>query len=87
MKLPVTDYHDFSHINTTAEKRKRLAIGDLYINGAECKICDWFVRSKNRHHMISCKCGAVAVDGGSWYSKISGSPENYTAITIPFTKI
>jgi len=66
-----TDYHDFSHLDTPKEKRRKLNIGDIYINGAECLECGWFIRSKNRHHMISCKCGNVTVDGGSMYAKRS----------------
>ncbi len=67
----VTDYHDFSHPDTPKEKRNKLNIGDIYINGAECKICDYFIRSRNRHDMVTCKCGNVSVDGGSMYQKIN----------------
>ncbi len=67
----MVDYHDFSHPGTSKEKRTRLNIGDIYINGAECLECDYFIRSRNQHDYVTCKCGGVSVDGGSWYAKRS----------------
>lgn len=83
----VTDYHDFSHPGTSKERRAKLNIGDLYINGAECSICDYFIRSRNRRDMVTCKCGAVSVDGGSMYQKLSGNPDNYKRIWIPYNDV
>jgi hypothetical protein len=66
------DYHDFTDINTPKEKRRELGVGDVYINAVKCLHCGDTPRSKNRHHMAYCKCGKTAVDGGSWYGKITG---------------
>lgn len=68
----VQDYHDFSHPDTPKELRDKLFIGDIYINGAECKECGYFIRSRNKHDYVSCKCGSISVDGGSHYLRRSG---------------
>ena len=65
------DYHDYCDVNTPKEEREKLYIGDIYSNAIKCKKCGYFIRSKNRHHMITCKCGDVSVDGGSWYHKVN----------------
>ena len=53
-------------------ERVKLYIGDIYDNSATCRKCGDKVRSKNKHHMQYCKCGAIAVDGGSHYLKRAG---------------
>lgn len=72
-----TDYHQFCFRGTPLLTRNKLNIGDLYLNGATCLHCDYFIRSRNRHDMVSCKCGKVSVDGGSWYAKRTGNSEDY----------
>jgi hypothetical protein len=34
--------------------------------------------------MVTCKCGAVSVDGGSWYAKRTGNPKDYIDIIENF---
>lgn len=63
------DYHDFSTKDMPKSARDRYNIGDLWINAATCNKCGDYIRSKNRHDMVSCKCGNVMVDGGSCYAK------------------
>ncbi len=75
-----TDYHNFSWRGCSLEHRKRLGIGNIYVNAAICKLCGWFVRSRNRHDNVSCHCGSLSVDGGSYYAKRTGNPENYTDV-------
>ena len=36
-------------------------------NSAKCKKCGDVIESKHRHDFVSCKCGAIAVDGGTDY--------------------
>lgn len=36
-------------------------------NSARCLSCGDEIESTHRHHMQSCSCGAVAVDGGKAY--------------------
>ena len=75
-KQVVPDYHYCSNIGMTKEQRNKLDIGDVWINAAVCLKCKDYIRSLNRHDYRSCKCGAIAVDGGSWYCKRTGNPED-----------
>lgn len=68
----VTDYIDFAPYDMSVEDRRKLDVGDIFINQIKCKSCGWYIRSKNRHHYVLCKCETIAIDGGSWYSKING---------------
>ncbi len=36
-------------------------------NRARCRKCQDIVESKHRHDFVQCKCGAIAVDGGTDY--------------------
>ena len=69
------------------EARKRLHVGPIYINGASCKRCGWFVRSKNRHDMATCKCSKLSVDGGSAYARRLGDPDHYDNVIVEFTHL
>lgn len=71
---------------STKEQRRKFDIGDIYINAAVCKKCGDYVRSKNRHDFRSCKCGAVTVDGGSWYCKRLGNKEDYINVIEDFVE-
>jgi len=69
MNNDVFDYHSIVNIDTPKKERKRLNVGDLYINAATCNKCGDHIRSKNRHDYVACKCGNISVDGGSCYIK------------------
>jgi hypothetical protein len=43
-------------------------------NRVKCRKCGDIIESKTRHDYVTCKCGAVAVDGGSSYMRRTGSP-------------
>lgn len=62
-----TDYHNFTTKATPLKERRRLGVGDIWNNSIKCNSCGDTIRSKNRHDFVTCKCGAVSVDGGSWY--------------------
>mgnify|MGYP000743009710 CR=1 FL=1 len=66
------DVHTMTHRGTPKTTRNRLNVGDIYTNAAECDECGYFIRSRNRHDYVTCLCGAISVDGGSWYVKRSG---------------
>jgi len=83
----MTDYHDFTNIDTPAAERKKLDVGNIYINAIECSECGQEIRSTNRHHMVYCECGKVAIDGGSWYGKISGGEKGWINRTVPFNDV
>lgn len=81
---PVTDYHDFLGIDSTKEKCDYFNTGTIYANAAECKKCGWYIRSRNKHDMVSCRCGAISVDGGSHYLKRSGNYEDVIERSVLF---
>lgn len=83
----MTDYHDFTTIDIPLTERRKLNVGDIWINAAKCKKCGDEVRSKNRHDFRSCKCGAVSVDGGSWYARRVGNMEDMEDVIIPFKEV
>ena len=43
----------------------------------KCIKCKEVIESKFRHDFVSCKCGAVAVDGGKDYWRTVGDPKDY----------
>jgi hypothetical protein len=43
-------------------------------NRIRCRKCGDIIESKTRHDYVTCKCGAVAVDGGSSYMSALGNP-------------
>ena len=60
--------------------RKELGIGDIKLNMVKCKRCDTVIRSYHRHDFRECPCGAVFVDGGSWYSRVGGNAEDWEGL-------
>lgn len=42
-----------------------------------CIQCGEIIHSKNRHDFKWCGCGAIAIDGGIDYTKITGYDEDY----------
>jgi hypothetical protein len=84
-EMPITDYHDFSWPDMPKELREKLDIGPIYLNGIICGHCGYFARSKNRHHMASCKCKKTSIDGGSWYGQITG--DDYKLVRIEFNNL
>lgn len=38
-------------------------------NRAKCKLCGDIIESFHRHDYVTCKCGEIAVDGGTDYFK------------------
>ena len=41
-------------------------------NAVICNKCDDFIFSKHRHDFVTCKCGAISVDGGQAYLRRVG---------------
>jgi ribosomal protein L32 len=46
-------------------------------NRAKCKRCGDIIESKHSHDFVSCKCKAIALDGGTDYQRIIGNPEDF----------
>ena len=47
-----------------------------YKNKARCKKCGDIIESKYRQDFVSCKCGAIFVDGGNDYFRRGGNLED-----------
>ena len=86
-KLKVTDYHDFTTKNMSTAKRRFFDTGDWWMNSAQCKKCGEVLVSRNRHDFVTCKCGAVSVDGGSWYLRRVGDLKAIKELSVPFRYI
>jgi hypothetical protein len=52
-------------------------------NAVICCKCDDFIVSKHRHDFVTCKCGAISVDGGQAYLRRVGglAPGSYTDLS------
>lgn len=82
--LKTTDYLWFVTKSSTVEQRRKFDIGDIFINAAVCRKCGDYIRSMNRRDFKNCSCGAVAVDGGSWYARRLGKEKDYYNIIENF---
>lgn len=49
---------------------------NLKKNKAQCKLCLDVLESKHVHDWVSCKCGAIFIDGGLDYIRIGGDLNN-----------
>ena len=76
--------HYWQYGQQPKELRERFNTGDILENAAECLKCGDYIRSNNRHDFKYCKCGSIAVDGGSWYVKRIGDPANMKNIIVPY---
>ena len=47
----------------------------IKINSIKCPLCKCRIYSRARHDFRTCPCGAVSIDGGFDYTKISFDPE------------
>lgn len=56
-------------------------------NKAYCRNCSTFVESKHQHDFVSCKCGAIFVDGGNEYWRAGGSTEYFERIEEPLEEV
>lgn len=53
----------------------------ILVNKIRCKRCNDVIESIHRHDFKFCKCGAVAVDGGTDYLKRSGNREDWEELS------
>lgn len=87
--MTVPDYHAFTNIDTPEAERRTKNVGDVWINAAVCHNCADFIRSRNRHDYVSCKCGNISVDGGSWYGHMSfrDGQGSFTVVSVPYNDV
>ncbi len=65
----------------TPTERKILDVGRIWHNRARCKKCGEIIESRHRHDFVMCKCGAVGIDGGTWYIRCTGMPDDMELLT------
>lgn len=46
-------------------------------NKAKCRKCEDIIESKHVHDFVTCKCGAISVDGGLDYLRRIGEHEDF----------
>lgn len=68
----------------TAAERKEIHAGDIRLNMARCRNCGDIIRSRHVHDFVRCKCGALAVDGGSFYAKRCGDVDNMEELSVMY---
>lgn len=56
-------------------------VNNIRTNRIKCKKYGDVIESTHRYDFKSCKCGAVAVDGGREYLKRIGKPEDYEELS------
>lgn len=44
---------------------------------AQCRKCKTIIQSTYRHDFVSCKCGAIFIDGGADYTRGGGEREDF----------
>lgn len=53
----------------------------------KCKKCGDIIGSTHVHDMIWCSCGAIAIDGGNYYCKITGNAEDVDHLVSEHDKL
>jgi len=88
-KIPKTLTDRFySKEELTKAEREKIHAGDIRLNCIQCNHCKELISSDNRHDYKSCKCGKVAVDGGSWYLRRAFQKEgDYTELSKNYKDI
>lgn len=86
--MKIFDYQTICNKDTPISERRKKDIGDIWSNSVQCLKCNDVIRSKNRHHDITCKCGNISIDGGSWYLKRTILDiDTYKELSEPFNKM
>ena len=55
---------------------------DIIKNAIRCKRCGEVIESQHTHDYVTCRCGAVSVDGGHCYLRRSGYFEDWEDLSI-----
>jgi hypothetical protein len=87
MKKYVTDHN--KHIDLIKNQTEPdMSKNVILKNRAECNLCKDIIESKHRHDFVSCKCGAIILDGGTDYLRRLGDLEqiNDLSVVVPREK-
>ncbi|WP_370684743.1 DUF7695 domain-containing protein, partial [Marinilactibacillus psychrotolerans] len=67
----ITGVSEASFYRRWSELMKEKKIIKILKNKARCKRCDDVIESKHSHDFVTCKCGAISLDGGLEYQRLS----------------
>ncbi len=76
------NYQELCPQGTPKAERRKYSVGDIRENKAQCLKCGDIIVSKHLHDFVTCKCGGLSVDGGSWYLKRSGTKTKWMEQSI-----
>lgn len=76
------DTQDVVNKDTSKIIRNKFWIWNIWNNSIQCKTCKTTIRSKNKHHHVSCKCWWCSLDWGSVYVRVMWT--NYKLLTESF---
>lgn len=84
---PERTYRDLCPQGTPEAIRRNHNIGNIFLNQAKCLLCNDVITSSHRHDFVTCSCGNLSVDGGSWYAKrlFSASIDDYEEMSVYYT--
>lgn len=54
----------------------------LVKNSAMCLKCKEVLVSRTRHDFVTCKCGAVSIDGGLDYRRVLAKESDYKSLSV-----
>jgi len=78
-------YQDEFPTESSMESRRKKDIGDIYLNQAKCLRCNQMIVSMSDHDFVTCSCGNLSCDGGSWYAKRSYKTNLWEECSIYYT--
>lgn len=84
------DTSDYCYLlwkGTSKKEREKFWAWDIWLNGAVCKYCWDYIRSKNVHDFKMCKCWKIWVDGWSFYVRRIWNPEDYINVVEEFADV
>lgn len=58
----------------------------IICNRIQCKKCNDIIESKTIHDFVTCRCGAVSVDGGKDYLRRCGNKEDIIELSETINK-
>jgi len=67
------------HVSRTVRDvplERKILVAKILSNKARCLSCQDVIESTSVHHFVSCRCGAICVDGGLAYLRRSASDPN-----------
>lgn len=56
------------------------------VTALKCLKCEDIIWSRHVHDFRTCSCGASSIDGGRYYSRVLGDPQDYELCTIDVKK-